>query len=344
MRRIPLVFLFLMDPILSSSSRRTALLALAGFSGCPLLSLAQTSPSYPQRPIHLVVPYPAGGATDVLARLLGVRLGELLGQPVVIENRGGAGTIVGASYVAKSAPDGYTLLLTAGTTTFTINPAIQSALPYDPVTSFEPIGAATRLPLVLLARADFAASNLKELVKLAQAKPEALNYGSFGTGSTAHFAAELLWRAIGIQVAHVPYKGSAPALSDLIGGQIPLAMDTVTAAVPHIQSGKLKALAVTTARHSAALPQVPSVAEQGFADVDVDAWSILAAPRGLPAAVRTRLQKALADVVATPEVRQQLLKQGFEPAYANAAATSTRIERELPVMRAIAARAHIKPD
>lgn len=326
---------------LFSTARRAALLAL---SSLPLAVLAQSPAAYPTRPIHLVAPYPAGGATDVLARLLGTRLGELLGQPVVVENRAGAGTIVGASYVAKSAPDGYTLLLTAGTTTFTINPAIQTALPYDPVSSFEPIGAATRLPLVLLARSDFPANNLKELVQLAQAKPGTLNYGSFGTGSTAHFAAELVWRTTGIQVTHVPYKGSAPAMSDLLGGQIPLAVDTVTAAAPHIQSGKLKALAVTTARRSASLPKVLSVAEQGFAAVDVDAWSILAAPRGLPPAVRAKLQKALADTVATPEVQAQLLKQGFEPAYVNAAGTATRIERELPLMRAIAARANIKPD
>ncbi|WP_431798410.1 tripartite tricarboxylate transporter substrate binding protein (plasmid) [Cupriavidus metallidurans] len=311
------------------------------FSTLSASALAQT---YPSRPIHMVVPYPVGGATDILGRLLGKKLGELLGQSVVIENRAGAGTVIGANYVAKSAPDGYTLLITAGTTTLTINPAIQSKLPYDPVKSFEPIGFATRLPLVLIANPSFPAKTLKEVVQAGKATPGKLSYGSFGEGSTAHFAGELLWYAVGAKIVHVPYKGSAPAMNDLIGGQIPLAIDTVTAAAPQIKAGTVTAIAVTTKRRSALLPNVPTVEEQGYPGVNVDAWSVLVAPRGLPPTVKARLEKALSDTVNDPAIQKQLIANGFEPAYGNAASASALIERELPQMRAIAQRAGIRAD
>ena len=300
-----------------------------------------TADTYPSRPIRLVAPFPPGGATDVLARLLGKQLGERLGQPVVVENRAGAGTIVGASYVAKAAPDGYTLLLTAGTTTFTINPALQNNLPYDPVKSFEPIGFATRLPLVLITNPKAQIADLKQLVAKAKAEPGKYSYGTFGEGSTAHFAGELLWYNAGIKLVHVPYKGSAPAMNDLIGGQIPLAIDTVTAAAPQIKAGKIKALAVTTARRSAQLPDVPTAAEAGISGVDIDAWSVLTAPRGLPADVKQKLTKALADTLADPATRKQLIEAGFEPRYGTPAQAEAQIEAELPKMRAIARRAGI---
>lgn len=298
--------------------------------------------TYPSRPIRLVAPYPPGGATDVLARLLGKQLGERLGQPVVVENRAGAGTAIGAGYVAKAAPDGYTLLLTAGTTTFTINPAIQDHLPYDPIKSFEPIGFATRLPLVLIANPKAGIHNLRDLVAKAKAAPGKYSYGSFGQGSTAHFAGELLWNSASVKLVHVPYKGSAPAMNDLIGGQIPLAIDTVTAAAPQIKAGKIQALAVTTARRSAQLPNVPTAAEAGIPGVDIDAWSIVAAPRGLPDDVRVKLTNALRDTLADPATRKQLVESGFEPRYGTPAQAQAQIESELPMMRAVAQRAGIK--
>ncbi|MEN7527407.1 tripartite tricarboxylate transporter substrate binding protein [Cupriavidus sp. DL-D2] len=304
-------------------------------------ALAET---YPSRPIRLVAPYPPGGATDVLARLLGKQLGERLGQPVVVENRAGAGTVIGASYVAKAAPDGYTLLLTAGTTTFTINPALQPNLPYDPIRSFEPIGFATRLPLVLVANPKAGIHNLRDLVAKAKAEPGKYSYGSFGQGSTAHFAGELLWNSAGVKLVHVPYKGSAPAMNDLIGGQIPLAIDTVTAVAPQIKAGKIQALAVTTARRSAQLPDVPTAAEAGIQGVDIDAWSILAAPRGLPDDVRQKLTKALADTLADPVTRKLLVESGFEPRYGTPAQAQAQIESELPKKRAVAQRAGIKAE
>mgnify|MGYP000120147772 CR=1 FL=1 len=305
-------------------------------------SLTAGAQSYPNRPIWLVVPYPPGGATDVLGRLLGKSLGERLGQPLVIENRAGAATSIGAAYVAKAPADGYTLLITAGTTTFTINPALQAHVPYDPVQSFEPIGFATRLPLILIAHPKFDASTLKQLLARAKAAPGKLSYGTFGEGSTAHFAGELLWYAAGVNLLHIPYKGSAPAMNDLIGGQIPLAIDTITAAAPQIKAGKVKALAVTTARRSALLPDVPTAAEQGVSGVDIDAWSILATPRGLPPEVKRKLEQALADTLNDAEVRKQLLLNGFEPRYGTAAQAEALIDRELPQMRALVRRANIR--
>ena len=303
---------------------------------------ARADDAYPSKPVQLVIPFPPGGATDVVGRLIGKTLGEKLGQNVVADNRAGAGTIIGASYVAKAAPDGYTLLISSGTT-FTVNPAIQPKLPYDPVKGFEPIGMVGRTGLVLLAHQDVPAANPKEFAALAKAAPGKYSYASYGTGTTSQFTGEQILRATGTQLVHIPYKGSAPAMTDLMGGQVPFSVDTVSAAIPQLKTGNIKAIAVTTAKRSALLPDVPTFAESGF-DVDADTWIAIVAPRGLPPAVRTRLEKALADTVAVPEVRQKLLAAGLEPKFEGGAAVAALIERELPVMRAIAARANIKAE
>lgn len=299
--------------------------------------------TYPSKPIQLVIPFPPGGATDVIGRLVGKKLGDKLGQTVVIDNRPGAGTIVGASYVAKAAPDGYTLLASSGTT-FTVNPAIHAKLPYDPVKSFEPIGFAGRTGLILLANKDQPVTNLKQLVAAAKAQPGKLTYGSFGSGTTAQFAGEMLFHLAGVKLLHVPYKGSAPAMTDLIGGQIPFTVDTVAAAIPQVKSGKVKAIAVTTAKRSALLPDVPTAAEAGFPGIDADTWLALVAPRGLPGDVKQKLEKALAEVMADPETRKALTNAGFEPLDGNGAAVSALIAKELPLMRATAQRANITAD
>ncbi len=296
--------------------------------------------SYPTKPIQLVIPFPPGGATDVIGRLVGKKLGDKLGQTVVIDNRPGAGTIVGASFVAKAAPDGYTLLASSGTT-FTVNPAIHAKLPYDPVKSFEPIGFAGRTGLILLANKDQPIGNLKQLVAAAKAQPGKYTYGSFGTGTTAQFAGEMLFNLAGVKLLHVPYKGSAPAMTDLIGGQIPFSVDTVAAAIPQVKSGKVKAIAVTTAKRSTLLPDVPTAAEAGYPGIDADTWLALVAPRGLPADVKQKLEKALAEVMADPDTRKQLTNAGFEPLDGNGAAVSALINKELPLMRATAQRANI---
>ncbi len=329
----------------NSPSRRRAcasllLGALAAAAGAWQPARAE---GYPARPVQLVVPFPPGGAVDITGRLIAKPMGDRLGQPMVVENKGGAGTIVGATFVANSPADGYTLLISSGST-FTINPAINGKLPYDPVKSFEPIGMVARVPLVLLANRDVPVSNLRQLIAAVKAEPGKYVYGSFGSGTTGHFAGELMWEALGIKLMHVPYRGSAPAMSDLIGGQIPFTVDTVAAAMPQIRSGKIKAIAVTGAKRAQQLPDVPTVAESGFPGFASDSWLAVVAPHGLPADVRARLQKALADAMADGEVRSRMLANGLEPAYEPSSAVSARIADELPRMRAIAARAGIKAD
>lgn len=301
------------------------------------------SGTYPLKPITLVIPFPPGGATDVIGRLLGQKLSEKLGQPVIIDNRSGAGTVIGATYVAKAAPDGYTLLVSSGST-FTVNPAIRANLSYDPVKSFEPIGIPARTGLIVLANSAVPVSGVKQFVDYVKTAPGKYAFGSFGSGTTAHFAGELVLARTGIHMTHVPYKGSAPAMTDLIGGQIPFSVDTVAAALPQLKNGKIKAVAVTTAKRSSLLPDVPTFAEAGYKDINMDTWLILVAPKGIPANVKARLESTLADVVATPEVQEKMKAQGFDPAYANSTAAAALIRQEMPVMKSLAESAHITAD
>ena len=299
--------------------------------------------TFPTKPITLVIPFPPGGATDVLGRLIGKKLGDKLGQSVVIDNRAGAGTTIGAAYVAKAAPDGYTLLMSSGTT-FTVNPAVRAKLPYDPVKSFEPIGIAGRTSLILLANKDVPVSDVKQFVAMVKAAPDKYSYGSYGAGTTSQFAGEMFFHAAGLKIQHVPYKGSSPAMVDLMGGQIPFTVDTVSAALPQLKDGKIKAIAVTAGKRSALLPKVPTLAESGYPGVEMDTWLAMVAPRGLPPAVKARLELTLAQVVADPETRDKLIAVGFEPTYASAKAVSELIDKELPLMRAVAQRAAITAD
>jgi tripartite-type tricarboxylate transporter receptor subunit TctC len=300
---------------------------------------------YPSKPVQLVIPFPPGGATDIAGRLVAKKLGERLGQPVVIDNRPGAGTIVGAAFVAKAAPDGYTLLISSGST-FTVNPALMPKLPYDPIKSFEPVGMVARVPLVLLANADVPINDLKQLIAAVQRAPDKYVYGSFGNGTTGHFAGELLWSTAGIKLQHIAYKGSAPAMTDLMAGQIPFAIDTVAAALPQLKAAKpkIKAIAVTGASRATQMPTVATVAESGFPGFSADSWLAIAAPKGLPVDVKAKLQKALADTMKDPEIRDKLIANGLEQAWEPAAAVAARIENELPRMRAVVLRSNIRVD
>ncbi|HSW06328.1 MAG TPA: tripartite tricarboxylate transporter substrate binding protein [Aquabacterium sp.] len=299
--------------------------------------------AYPAKPVQLIIPFPPGGATDIVGRLVGKKLGEHLGQAVVIENKAGAGTVIGASFVANAAADGYTLLISSGST-FTVNPAINARLPYDPVKSFEPIGGVARVPLILIANRDVPVNDLAQLIAAVRAAPGKYLYGSFGNGTTGHFAAELLWNTVDIKLTHVPYKGSAPAMADLMGGQIPFAIDTVASAQPQLRAGKIKAIVVTGSTRSSQLPEVPTVSEQGYPGFSADSWLSVFAPRGLATDVRAKLQKALAEAMTDPEIAAKLVASGLQPAYEPAAAVAARIDTELPRMRAIAARAKILGD
>ncbi len=302
----------------------------------PLLAQA----AFPEKVITLVVPYPPGGATDTIARKLSEPLGKRLGQTVIVENRAGAGTAIGATAVAKSPADGYTLLISSNTT-FTVNAAIKRSLPYDPQKGFESIGTIGSSPLVLLANPKVAANNLRDLIALSKREPNGLNFGSFGNGTTAHLAGEMLKVMAGANLVHVAYKGSAPAMTDLIGGQIPLTFDTNVAAMPQIAAGKVKPLAVTSKRRYGQLPDVPTVAEAGFHDYEMVPWIAIVAPRGLPEPVRAALGKALADTVKDPVTRAELEKIGVEVAYEPGSTYDTRVARELPLLRAYVHKAGI---
>ncbi|MDR3380426.1 MAG: tripartite tricarboxylate transporter substrate binding protein [Cupriavidus basilensis] len=327
-----------MNVVSRSVSMAVKALSLLGIAMCAAHAQPQ---GYPARPVVLVVPFPPGGAVDIMGRLVGKKLGERLGQPVVIENRAGAGTIVGAGYVAKAAPDGYTLFISSGST-FTVNPAINASLPYDPVKSFEPIGLVARVPLIVLANRDVPVDNLKQMMAAVKAAPGKYAYGSFGNGTTGHFAGEMILGATGMQLQHIPYKGSAPAIADLIGGQIPFSVDTIAASLPHIKSGKIKVIAVAGARRATLLPEVPTVAESGFPGFDADSWVAIAAPRGLPPDVKARLEKALAQTMKDHEIQEKLVANGLEPSYATPEQVSAMIDKDLPRMRAIAQKAGIQ--
>lgn len=325
-------------------SRRSVILVAAAVAGLGLgtLRLAHAD-GYPAKPVQLVVPFPPGGAVDIVGRTISKKLGDRLGQPIVVENKAGAGTVVGAAYVANAPADGYTLLISSGST-FTVNPALNAKLPYDPVKSYEPVGLVARVPLILLAHRDVPVNTLRQLIAAVQRTPDKFSYGSFGNGTTGHFAAELTWSAAGIKLMHVPYRGSAPAMADLMGGQIPFTIDTVAAALPQLKAGKIKAIAVTGATRATQLPDVPTVAESGFPGFSADSWLAVVAPRGLPTEAKAKLHKALAETLADAEIRSKLIAAGLEPSYATGDAVLVQIEDELPRMRAIAQRAQIRAD
>ncbi|TXI67171.1 MAG: tripartite tricarboxylate transporter substrate binding protein [Limnohabitans sp.] len=300
--------------------------------------LAQAA--FPEKPITVVVPYPPGGATDILARKLAGPMGQRLGQPVIIENKAGAGTAIGATFVAKSAPDGYTLLISSNTT-FTVNAALKNSLPYDPQKDFESVGLIGSSPLVLLAHPKVPANTVKELIALSHKDGKGLNFGSFGVGTSAHMAGEMFKVMTGANMVHVAYRGSAPAMTDLIGGQIPLTFDTSVAAMPQMATGKVKAIAVTSRQRSPQMPQVPSVAEAGFPDYEMVPWIGYVGRRGMPAEVSARLSKAIKDSLNDPAVKAELQKVGLDVLFEPGSVYDKRVAQELPLLRAYVHRANI---
>jgi tripartite-type tricarboxylate transporter receptor subunit TctC len=322
------------------TTAKIGLLILCGvYSAIAPSSHAQTS-SYPNKPINLVVPYPPGGATDILARIMARGLGAKLGQPIVVENKAGAGTAIGAQAVAQAPADGYTLLIT-GNTTFTINAALKSRLPYDPVNGFTAIGILGQGPLVMLANKNLPVNSVQDMVALAKSQPGKLGFGSFGIGTSAHFAGEMIKVMAGAPITHVPYRGSAPAMSDLIGGQIPFTFDTTIAAAPQIAAGNVKALAVTTKKRSASLPKVPTFAESGYPDYELDIWVAIVAPKALPPNLQQQLVKAMQEAMNDPNIRAELEKTGLDIGYQSPAAYQARIAKELPMLRAYVHKAGI---
>ena len=320
--------------------RRKFVAACAAITLAACAGAAQAA-DYPQRPIQLVVPYPPGGAGDVLGRIIAKRLGVELKQSIIVENKAGAGTILGAQTVAKAEPDGYTLLLSSGTT-FTVNPAVYTKLPYSPSQDFQPVGMIGRAALIIVANSQTPYSDVKGLVAAARKEGDKFSYGSFGIGTVSHFAGEMFQAEAGTHMTHIPYKGSGPAMTDLIGGQIPILFDTVVSAMPQIKSGKIKAIAVTTPQRSAFLPDVPTVAEAGYPDVSMDTWIAVFAPKRVPADVVATLNAALSKALQDPDTQAQLRASGFDPTPMDAASVARVIEEETPRFAEIAQRAGIK--
>lgn len=289
-------------------NRRTFIAAAPLFLA--INAFAKSSP-YPSRPVRIIVPSPPGGSTDQLARLIGDKLSNAWGQSVVVENKPGAGLTLGADYVAKSAPDGYTLLM--GAVHHSIAASVYKKLPYDLLKDLRPISVIAIVPNVLVVPASFPAQTVGELIALAKANPGKFNYGSTGAGTAHHLIGEQFNDMAGTDIVHVPYKGSAPALVDLMGGQIQLMFDTVASCLPHIQSGKLRALAVATSMRSRALPDVPTLSESGLAGFDVASWFGLMAPAATPTSVVEKVSADVREALASAEMQAQLLAMGAEP-------------------------------
>ena len=267
--------------------------------------------AYPEKPITMVVPFPPGGSTDTIARALGTRMSASLGQPIVIENQPGATGAIGAARVKRAPPDGYTLLV-ASIGVYATNPFLQKGLQYDPAKDFDLLTVAVRAPNVLVAHPSVPAKNVAELVDYLKKNPEKISFASSGAGSSDHLTAALFWQRTGTTGIHVPYKGGAPAISDLLAGHAQVSFQNVNAVLKHIQAGKLKALAVTGDKRSAVLPDVPTLAEAGIKGADVFSWQAVAAPKGLPKDVKDKLHGALVKALADPELQKSLTEQGFE--------------------------------
>jgi tripartite-type tricarboxylate transporter receptor subunit TctC len=303
-----------------------------GGAGCLLSAsvnsvCAQTTSAYPVRPIRLIVPYPAAGQTDMLARSFNVPLGKRLGQPIVIDNRGGAATVIGAELASHAAPDGYTLLL-ATVTTLAVAPALSTKLPYRPE-DFVPISMLASQPYALALYPGVPAMTVGQLVVYARANPGKLSFASAGVGTGAHLAGEMLKQMANINVVHVPYKGGAPALTDLLAGQVAYMFGNISGLVPHGQTGKLRILGVTSPRRSPSAPEIPTVAEGGLAGFSTNTWNSLVAPRGTPAAIAGRLNAEVNAVLNQPDVRDGLKKQGVDPEPGTQAQLSAHVKSEI---------------
>lgn len=278
-----------------------------------LIGSSVRAQNYPDKPLRLIVPFPPGGGVDIVARLVGQKLTDGLGQQVVIDNRPGAGGTLGTDLAAKAPADGYTLLL-ASVGPLAFSPSLYRKLPYDPARDFQPVSLIASLPNVLLVDPASSAGSVKDLIALAKSKPGQLNYASAGSGTPPHLSMELFKAMAGINLVHVPYKGGPPALTDLMGGRVQAMFINILTALPYVASGKLRALAVTTAHRSPALPQVPTMAEAGgLAGFEANDWFGVVAPAGTMKSVVTKLNREIASILRMPEIRQRLVKQGAEP-------------------------------
>ena len=315
---------------------RCALLVLALCAALP------ASAQWPAKPIRIIVSYPPGGGADITARLLAPRLSDALKQQVIVENRGGAGGAIGGDAAAKSAPDGYTFLLDAAN--HSVNPSLQAKMPFDTLKDLTPVSLLVQVPNVLVVNPAFPVNSVKELIALVKSKPGAYSFASSGNGSAQHLAAELFKAQAGLFMVHIPYRGGAPAIIDVIAGQIPMFFGNMASAMPHVKSGKVKALAVTGRTRSPALPQLPTIAESGLPGYEVYEWNAFFAPAGTPADIIDRVQRETARALATPEVRERLASLGAEPVGGTPAELDKFRRSEMQKWAAIIKRAEIKSE
>ena len=314
------------------------LTALTAFAAAP--ACAQ---SWPNRPVRLVVSYPPGGGADVVARILGPKLSESLGQQFVVENRGGAAGVIGAEAVAKSLPDGYTVLLDASA--HGVNPALQAKLPYDTMKDLAAVSLLVRVPNIVVVTPSLPVGSIKELIALAKAKPGALSFGSSGNGSAQHLAAELFKAQAGVYMVHIPYRGGGAAMIDVMSGQIPLMFANMASALPHVKAGKLKPLATTGAQRPAAMPDLPTVAQAGpLPGYEVYEWNGLFVPGGTPQAIITRLHDETVKALALPDVRDKLANLGAEVVASTPAELDRYRSNEIARWTVIIKRANIKAE
>lgn len=308
--------------------RSLHLLALAALSGAVAPALAQTSKPWPDKPIRFVTPYPPGGSSDVITRFIGDGVSKILGQPVIVENKPGAATLIGAEAVAKAAPDGYTLLLTSDST-ITSNPFIYARLPYDPVKDLAPVTQLIGLPQMVVAHPSLSANTLGELVTLARTHPN-ISYGSYGSGSQPNLLFEALKQQTGIQLLHVPYKGIAPAVTAALAGEVQLTMAAASVSQGHIKAGKLKPLAIARSERLPLMPDVPTLREAGYPDIDPKSWFGLFATAGTPPEIIAEIQKEVAAMFADPAFREKhMLQRGFDPVLSTPAEFARFIQEDM---------------
>ncbi len=302
---------------------RVALGALL-LAGAPWPGAAQ---DYPSRPLRLIVAFPPGGSTDVLARIIGAKLTQSWGQQVVVDNRPGAGTNIGTELAAKSPPDGYTLFMC--TFTCAINPNLYSRLNYDLLRDFAPVSLVASVPLIVLVHPSVPVHSIRELIAAAKAKPGGLTYASFGNGTAAHLATELFKSMAGVDMLHVPYKGAAPAMIDLLGGQVNLLFESILTGMPHVRAGKLRALAVTSAKRLPRVPEFPTVAEAGVPGYEVDPWFGLVAPTGTPRPVIDKLNREVVRILRIPDIEERVASTGAFVVGSSAAQLGAHMQTEV---------------
>ena len=317
-----------------------ALLAAAMVAGS---AFAQTADGWPSKPIRMIAPFPPASTADVIARVLGQKLGERLGQPFIVDNRVGASGNIGADAIAKAAPDGYTVGIVTSST-HAVAVSLSAKLPYDPLKDFTPITMIANSPYVLVLYPGVPAKDVKELIALAKSKPDALNYGSAGPASLAHLAGALFASLTDIQITHVPYKSTAQSVVDLIAGRLEMQFATIAPSLANIRAGQLRALAVTGRRRSQALPEVPTVDEAGVKGYEATLWFALMAPAGLPSRIATRLNRETVDILISAEMKETLAQQGFVPDPGAPDALTAQIRGDIAKWRDVIAKAGIKPE